>query len=205
MDERGPGPRWSADSGSSIAAGDIWSDMRNHPFFLAGYKFDFAFSFCTLWSDYPSCFQLTFHIFAMRMIRGVAKIARRAVCTVVHGGNGCLFTPSFSSNLLRFNRGFAAQAFSFEDAKEKLATLSEDPVPSVKLQLYALFKQVTISGWTRFEFPALITCVSFLQATTGQCNAPKPGMMDMVGKAKWTAWNSLGNMSKVWRHEEKLN
>lgn len=35
------------------------------------------------------------------------------------------------------------------------------------------------------------------QSTIGKCNAPKPGMMDFVGKAKWEAWNGLGDMSQV--------
>lgn len=35
------------------------------------------------------------------------------------------------------------------------------------------------------------------QATVGKCNAPKPGMMDIVGKYKWNAWNDLGEMSQV--------
>uniref|UniRef100_A0A8C8AJR0 ACB domain-containing protein n=1 Tax=Otus sunia TaxID=257818 RepID=A0A8C8AJR0_9STRI len=30
-------------------------------------------------------------------------------------------------------------------------------------------------------------------ATEGPCNSPKPGMLDFVKKAKWDAWNSLGN------------
>ncbi|XP_055348431.1 enoyl-CoA delta isomerase 2-like [Paramacrobiotus metropolitanus] len=67
-----------------------------------------------------------------------------------------------------------ASAKDFESAKERLNTLKEDPGPDVKLKLYGLFKQ----------------------ATVGQCNAPKPGMLDIVGKAKWSAWNSLGSMSQ---------
>ena len=44
----------------------------------------------------------------------------------------------------------------------------------------------------------MISHLSYLlQATTGECNVAKPGMLDMVGKAKWTAWNELGSMSKV--------
>lgn len=35
------------------------------------------------------------------------------------------------------------------------------------------------------------------QATEGPCNAPKPGMLDFVKKAKWDAWNSLGSLSQV--------
>ena len=43
-------------------------------------------------------------------------------------------------------------------------------------------------------------CVYYLQATIGKCNTPKPGMMDLVGKYKWNAWNDLGNMSQVLVH-----
>ena len=31
----------------------------------------------------------------------------------------------------------------------------------------------------------------FKQATVGDCNIPKPGMLDFKGKAKWEAWNKL--------------
>ncbi|XP_054863303.1 acyl-CoA-binding domain-containing protein 5A isoform X2 [Amphiprion ocellaris] len=36
----------------------------------------------------------------------------------------------------------------------------------------------------------------YKQATVGSCNIPRPGFWDAVGKAKWDAWNSLGDMSK---------
>ncbi|XP_060075320.1 enoyl-CoA delta isomerase 2-like [Ylistrum balloti] len=62
----------------------------------------------------------------------------------------------------------------FSQAKDRLNTLKEDPGNAVKLQMYALFKQ----------------------ATVGNCNAPKPGMMDFVGKAKWDAWNGLADMTQ---------
>ncbi|XP_076449589.1 enoyl-CoA delta isomerase 2-like [Babylonia areolata] len=62
----------------------------------------------------------------------------------------------------------------FSAAKERLNTLKEEPDNTVKLKIYALFKQATI----------------------GQCNAAKPGAFDFVGKAKWEAWNSLGAMSQ---------
>ncbi|OWA51888.1 Enoyl-CoA delta isomerase 2, mitochondrial [Hypsibius exemplaris] len=78
------------------------------------------------------------------------------------------------STFLNFSRAFAAQVKTFEEAKEKLGTLSEEPGPDIKLRVYGLFKQ----------------------ATVGTCNAKKPGMMDIVGKAKWNAWNDLGSISK---------
>ncbi|XP_064363159.1 enoyl-CoA delta isomerase 2 isoform X2 [Dromaius novaehollandiae] len=62
----------------------------------------------------------------------------------------------------------------FEKAQEQLKLLKKDPGNEVKLKLYALFKQ----------------------ATEGPCNSPKPGMLDFVKKAKWDAWNSLGNLSQ---------
>ncbi|XP_054622176.1 acyl-CoA-binding domain-containing protein 5A isoform X2 [Dunckerocampus dactyliophorus] len=36
----------------------------------------------------------------------------------------------------------------------------------------------------------------YKQATVGKCNIPRPGFWDAVGKAKWDAWNSLGDMTK---------
>eukprot|EP00127_Corallochytrium_limacisporum_P005113 Clim_evm19s199 gene=Clim_evmTU19s199 len=37
----------------------------------------------------------------------------------------------------------------------------------------------------------------YKQATVGPCNAPKPNFWDVIAKAKWEAWNGLGDMSKV--------
>ncbi|XP_019745132.1 acyl-CoA-binding domain-containing protein 5A [Hippocampus comes] len=36
----------------------------------------------------------------------------------------------------------------------------------------------------------------YKQATVGRCNIARPGFWDAVGKAKWDAWNSLGEMTK---------
>ncbi|TRY58527.1 hypothetical protein DNTS_004930 [Danionella cerebrum] len=36
----------------------------------------------------------------------------------------------------------------------------------------------------------------YKQATQGPCNIPRPGFWDPVGKAKWDAWSSLGEMPK---------
>ncbi|KAL5467667.1 hypothetical protein EMCRGX_G031930 [Ephydatia muelleri] len=61
-----------------------------------------------------------------------------------------------------------------EKAKGALSALKEDPGNDVKLKLYGFYKQ----------------------ATVGACNTEKPGTFDFVGRAKWSAWNSLGNLSK---------
>lgn len=72
-------------------------------------------------------------------------------------------------------RAFSVSGFNlmpsseFDAAKQRLATFTEDPGNDVKLQLYALFKQ----------------------ATVGECNVPKPGMVDFVGRAKYNAWKAL--------------
>ncbi|KAI4878316.1 hypothetical protein NFI96_017967 [Prochilodus magdalenae] len=36
----------------------------------------------------------------------------------------------------------------------------------------------------------------YKQATLGPCSIPRPGFWDPVGKAKWDAWHSLGDMPK---------
>ena len=43
----------------------------------------------------------------------------------------------------------------------------------------------------------LVSCTYFVQATIGPCNKDKPGVFDLVGKAKWDAWNKLGAMDQV--------
>ena len=35
----------------------------------------------------------------------------------------------------------------------------------------------------------------FKQATVGDVNTPRPGMLDFKGKAKWDAWESKKSMS----------
>jgi acyl-CoA-binding protein len=60
---------------------------------------------------------------------------------------------------------------AFEAAVNYVQTAEGDFKPSneLKLELYALFKQ----------------------ASEGDVNGKKPGMMDLVGKAKWAAWEKL--------------
>lgn len=36
----------------------------------------------------------------------------------------------------------------------------------------------------------------YKQATIGPCNIPQPWAINVVERAKWNAWNSLGKMSK---------
>lgn len=62
----------------------------------------------------------------------------------------------------------------FDEAKERLNTLSEKPGNDVQLKIYALFKQ----------------------ATSGKVSTKRPGMTDFVGRAKWDAWSSLGDLSQ---------
>ncbi|MFO0121535.1 MAG: acyl-CoA-binding protein [Inhella sp.] len=57
----------------------------------------------------------------------------------------------------------------FDTAVADSKTLSARPDNATLLQLYALFKQ----------------------ATEGDNETKKPGMMDMVGRAKWGAWDEL--------------
>jgi len=82
-----------------------------------------------------------------------------------------LFSRLFGTTALRSSPSVAED---FENAKKRLNTLKEDPGNQAKLDLYALFKQ----------------------ATMGKCTGSRPGMTDFVGRAKWDAWNALGDISK---------
>ena len=64
----------------------------------------------------------------------------------------------------------------FEAAVANSKNLSERPDNMTLLKLYALYKQ----------------------ASAGDNNEKKPGFTDMVGRAKWDAWNALkGTASPV--------
>eukprot|EP00281_Chroomonas_sp_CCMP1168_P023633 CAMPEP_0206233740 /NCGR_PEP_ID=MMETSP0047_2-20121206/12185_1 /ASSEMBLY_ACC=CAM_ASM_000192 /TAXON_ID=195065 /ORGANISM="Chroomonas mesostigmatica_cf, Strain CCMP1168" /LENGTH=89 /DNA_ID=CAMNT_0053657713 /DNA_START=23 /DNA_END=292 /DNA_ORIENTATION=+ len=66
----------------------------------------------------------------------------------------------------------------FDAASKEASETKEGPLSKIsneqKLTLYSHFKQ----------------------ATTGDCNTAKPGMLDFTGKAKWDAWDKLKGMSK---------
>lgn len=62
---------------------------------------------------------------------------------------------------------------AFEAAVANSKKLSERPDNATLLKIYALYKQ----------------------ATAGDNTEKKPGFGDMVGRAKWDAWNSLKGTS----------
>jgi diazepam-binding inhibitor (GABA receptor modulator, acyl-CoA-binding protein) len=62
----------------------------------------------------------------------------------------------------------------FEQAVADSKNLSERPDNQTLLKLYALYKQ----------------------ATSGDVEDKRPGFTDMVGRAKWDAWNELKGKSK---------
>ena len=61
----------------------------------------------------------------------------------------------------------------FEAAVANSKKLSERPDNATLLKIYGLYKQ----------------------ATSGDVNEKKPGFGDMVGRAKWDAWNGLKGTS----------
>ena len=58
---------------------------------------------------------------------------------------------------------------AFEAAVAATQELTQRPDNATLLKLYALYKQ----------------------ATQGDIDSPKPGLSDLVGRAKWDAWNAL--------------
>jgi acyl-CoA-binding protein len=61
----------------------------------------------------------------------------------------------------------------FTQAQEDVQQLGDDPGNEAKLKLYALYKQ----------------------ATSGDVSGSKPGMFDMVGRAKYDAWTKAKGLS----------
>ncbi|XP_051160115.1 acyl-CoA-binding protein homolog [Leptopilina boulardi] len=62
----------------------------------------------------------------------------------------------------------------FNKAAEDVKDLASTPSDADLLEIYALFKQ----------------------ATVGDCNTARPGMLDFKGKAKWDAWNGKKGLSQ---------
>lgn len=62
----------------------------------------------------------------------------------------------------------------FNEAANKIKKLKSKPTDAELLDIYSLFKQASI----------------------GDCNTARPGMLDFKGKAKWDAWNGRKDMSK---------
>ena len=63
---------------------------------------------------------------------------------------------------------------AFNKAADEVKTLAGNPSDEEKLKVYSLFKQATI----------------------GDCNTARPGMLDFTGKAKWDAWSARKGTSK---------
>ncbi|XP_057326811.1 acyl-CoA-binding protein homolog [Microplitis mediator] len=63
----------------------------------------------------------------------------------------------------------------FEKAAEDIKSLTKRPSDDELLELYGLFKQ----------------------ATVGDVDTARPGMLDLKGKAKWDRWNSKKGISKT--------
>jgi peroxisomal 3,2-trans-enoyl-CoA isomerase len=83
--------------------------------------------------------------------------------------------PAFVRRALHASPRFLAPSAEFEAYTAAVGKLA-GPAPSIdaKLAMYALYKQ----------------------ATVGPNTSPKPGMLDMAGRAKWGAWTALGGMSQ---------
>lgn len=63
----------------------------------------------------------------------------------------------------------------FENAVQEVQTLKRRPDNEYMLKLYALYKQ----------------------ATKGDISGKRPGMLDMVGRAKFDAWAALKGMDRA--------
>ncbi|KAF2354087.1 Acyl-CoA-binding protein ACBP [Trinorchestia longiramus] len=62
----------------------------------------------------------------------------------------------------------------FQESAEKVKKLAKQPTDDELKEIYGLYKQ----------------------ATVGDINTERPGMLDFKGKAKWDSWESKKGMSK---------
>ncbi|KAK1165796.1 acyl-CoA-binding protein-like [Acipenser oxyrinchus oxyrinchus] len=62
----------------------------------------------------------------------------------------------------------------FDKAAEEVKNLKSQPSDQEMLEIYSLFKQ----------------------ATVGDVNTARPGMLDFKGKAKWDSWDARKGMGK---------
>ncbi|XP_016424075.1 acyl-CoA-binding protein isoform X2 [Sinocyclocheilus rhinocerous] len=62
----------------------------------------------------------------------------------------------------------------FQKAAEEVKHLKAKPADAEVLEIYSLYKQ----------------------ATVGDVNTARPGMLDFTGKAKWDAWEAKKGMSQ---------
>merc|ERR1711862_796102 len=71
----------------------------------------------------------------------------------------------------------------FTTAQEKVKELGTKPSNDDLLVLYKYYKQ----------------------ATVGDCNTSRPGMLDLSGKYKWDAWNSIKGTEKEAAEKEYVD
>ncbi|XP_044922917.1 enoyl-CoA delta isomerase 2 isoform X1 [Mustela putorius furo] len=107
-----------------------------------------------------------------RAVAGRSRSALPSGHPALHPGCCSLKVPALQLHVSKTAMG--ASQKDFENAMNQVKLLKEDPGNEVKLKLYALYKQ----------------------ATEGPCNTPKPGVFDLINKAKWEAWNALGSLPK---------
>jgi acyl-CoA-binding protein len=86
---------------------------------------------------------------------------------------GFFSTLSQQLSLSHLEKTMTLQA-EFDQALADSKNLPERPDNMTLLKIYALFKQ----------------------ATSGNADGKRPGMTDMVGRAKWDAWKMQEGMSK---------
>ncbi|XP_018577477.1 acyl-CoA-binding protein homolog [Anoplophora glabripennis] len=70
----------------------------------------------------------------------------------------------------------------FNKAAENVKNLKSKPSDNDLLEIYALFKQ----------------------ATVGDVNTDRPGLLDLKGKAKWDAWNAKKGVSQDQAKEQYI-
>nr|XP_020729129.1 acyl-CoA-binding domain-containing protein 4 isoform X2 [Odocoileus virginianus texanus] len=82
----------------------------------------------------------------------------------------------------------------------EMGTENESPEPDCQKQFQAavsVIQNLPKDGSYRPSYEEMLRFYSYYkQATMGPCLIPQPGFWDPIGRYKWEAWNSLGQMSR---------
>jgi diazepam-binding inhibitor (GABA receptor modulating acyl-CoA-binding protein) len=87
----------------------------------------------------------------------------------------------------------------FDKAAEEVKNLSTKPADDQLLKLYGLFKR-------EFKMNKIFILFDYFlsEATVGDVNTSRPGMIDFKGKAKWDAWESCKGKDKETAQKEYI-
>jgi len=89
---------------------------------------------------------------------------------------------------------------AFDKAAADVKNLTKKPSDDQLLKLYGLYKRKLLKKITLKH--SSFCFYIYVEATVGDNNTSKPGMLDLKGKAKWESWNNYKGKSQAAAQQE---